>query len=215
MLYTKPVFAPDSEEAVFALIDQLPLGTLITVHDGVPQLSHPVFVGDRAGRRLISHVARNNDHAALLQDGLAATAIFLDTGGYVSPSWYPAAPVRDSAPTWIFRVAHVHGRLRLLSRAETMRHLVDLVAQREAGRDHGWSIGELGREGVQRRLDAIQGFTLEIERIEASFCLGQDERQRDMAAAVAAYDALGEDRLAGLMRAARDDLPPAPGGQGD
>ncbi len=37
MLYTKPVFAPDSEEAVFALIDQLPLGTLITIHDGVPQ----------------------------------------------------------------------------------------------------------------------------------------------------------------------------------
>ncbi len=206
MFYTKPYFQPDTPGEVFDLVDDVVLGTLVTATPEGVQISHPVFMPDRARNRLVSHVARGNDHAKLIETGARSTAILMDPGAYLSSSWYPAAPARDSAPTWAFRVVHFHGRLELLSEAATARHLSDLVGHMEAGRPDRWRMGELGPGGLERRLPNILGYEMVIEAVEVRFKLGQDERRRDMAAASTQLRAEGRGVLADRIdRACRLD----------
>ena len=150
MFYTKSHFQPETPEEVFDLVDEVVLGTLVSATGPGVQISHPVFMADRARNRLVSHVARGNDHAALIETGAVSTAILMDPGAYLSASWYPAAPARDSAPTWAFRVAHFTGRVEPMSEAATARHLSDLVAHMERGRPGPWRMGELGPGGLER-----------------------------------------------------------------
>jgi len=199
MLYTKPCFDPHHAAEIHDLVDRVVLGTLITPHaDGVA-ISHPVFMMDRARNCLISHVAANNEHAELVARGLPSVAVLMDSGSYISSSWYPAAPARDSAPTWNFKVVHFHATPVLMSEAKTAKHLHDLVRHMEKGRKDPWTLGELGQGGLERRLPNIVGFELPIERVEARFKLGQDERRRDMVAAEQRLRGEGKTSLADDM----------------
>lgn len=199
MLYTKPYFQPQATSEIFDVVDRVVLGTLVTPHAGGAAISHPIFMADREGNRLVSHVAIGNDHAEHLRAGLPSVAILMDAGSYISSSWYPAAPARDSAPTWNFVVAHFHGRPRILSGAATARHLHELVRHMEKGRPDAWHLRELGPGGLERRLPNILGFDLPIERVETRFKLGQDERPRDMAAAAGKLREEGRTDLADAM----------------
>ncbi|MBB6466707.1 transcriptional regulator [Aminobacter lissarensis] len=199
MLYTKPYFDPHDAAEIHDLVDRVVLGTLITPHEGGVAISHPVFMMDRARNCLVSHVAANNTHADLIRNGLPSVAVLMDRGSYISSSWYPAAPARDSAPTWNFMVVHIHGTPVLMSQAQTARHLHDLVRHMEEGREDPWQLGELGAGGLERRLPNIVGYELPIARVEARFKLGQDERRRDMVAAERRLREAGKDGLAEIM----------------
>lgn len=219
MLYSKAMFQPKTPDEAFDLVDEATLGTLVTAAPQGLQISHPVFMSDRARNRLVSHLARANDHAPIVESGAPSTAILMDPGAYLSSSWHPGAPLRDSAPTWAFRVAHFHGRLEVLSEAATARHLAALAAHLEKGRPGAWRMGELGPGGLERRLPRILGFELVVEKIEVSFRLGQDERPQDMAGVAAGLRAEGRallaDRIAaacGLNDEAPDPLAPEGGG---
>jgi transcriptional regulator len=200
MLYTKDYFQPHNDDEVFDLIDRTVLGTLITPHANGVAISHPVFMIDRENRTLISHIAMNNDHGQYLRAGLPSIAILMDAGSYISSSWYPNYPARDSAPTWSFMVAHIHGKPEIMSDADTVRHLQDLVTHMERGRNKPWQMKELGPGGMGRRLPNILGYTMKIDRMEVKFKLGQDERQGDMQAAVDQLDKDNQQALAQRMR---------------
>lgn len=199
MLYTKPYFAPHADDEIFDVVDRVVMGTLITPHKQGVAISHPIFMADRKRNRLISHVAAGNDHAALIRRGMPSVAVLMDTGSYISSSWYPAAPMRDSAPTWNFIVVHFHGRPEVISTAATAKHLSDLVTHMEKDRDKAWEMGELGPGGLERRLPNILGYELPIEKVESRFKLGQDERRRDMLAAEEKLRGEGKAELAQRM----------------
>jgi transcriptional regulator len=124
----------------------------------------------------------------------------MDQGSYISSSWYPNYPQRDSAPTWSFMVAHIHGKPEIMSDAETVQHLQDLVTYMERGRDKAWQMKELGPGGMGRRLPNILGYTMPIDKMEVKFKLGQDERRGDMKAATEQLDKNGQQILADRMR---------------
>ncbi|MCF6103067.1 FMN-binding negative transcriptional regulator [Mesorhizobium muleiense] len=186
-MYTKPEFAPLSLDEVFGLIEAAAFATVVTTGPQGLVASHLPFVLDRergANGTLVSHLARQNPHSALIAEGEETMAIFHGPHGYISPSWYPRNPVRDSAPTWNFAVAHCHGRPVQLDDHATARHLQRLVDVLEKDRDDRWRMRELGPGGMQRRIPHILGFDLPIERLEAKFKMGQDERLYDTNAAI-------------------------------
>ncbi len=201
MLYTKDYFQPHNDDEVFDLIDRTVLGTLITPHEEGLAISHPIFMVDRENRKLISHIAMNNDHGKYLQAGLSSVAILMDSGSYISSSWYPNYPERDNAPTWNFMVAHIHGKPQMISEKETVNHLYDLVDHMEQGRHKRWHMQELGSEGLDYYLPNILGYTMTIDHIEVKFKLGQDERKSDTQAAIEKLEKDGQYELAARMRA--------------
>ncbi|MCB1882745.1 MAG: FMN-binding negative transcriptional regulator [Geminicoccaceae bacterium] len=202
MLYTKPVWDPPALDDVHRLIDRLAFAAFVSQGADGPAVSHLVFVRQDGGPHgtLVSHLARDNDHCALVEAGAPSVAVFTGPHAYVSSSWYPAEPVRDSAPTWNFAVVHCHGRPVPTDDGETARHLHELTSRLERGRESAWSMGELGPGGVERRLPRIRGFRLPIARLEAKFKMGQDERWPDTKAAIGRLEAEGPGEVAAMMR---------------
>ena len=201
-MYTKPEFAPLSQDEVFALIEAAAFATVVTSGPSGLAVSHLPFVlhrGRGGNGTLVSHLAAANDHAALLAEGRETVAVFQGPHGYISSSWYPRNPVRDSAPTWNFAVVHCHGRPVPLDRQATARHLLELVDVLEKDRPDRWRMRELGPGGMERRLPHVVGFEMPIARLEAKFKMGQDERLYDTAAAIEALEP-ADPALAGMMK---------------
>ncbi len=201
-MYTKPEFAPLSQDEVFGLIEAAAFATVISAGPEGLAVSHLPIVLHRergANGTLVSHLATANAHAALLAEGRDTVAVFQGPHGYISSSWYPANPVRDAAPTWNFAVVHCHGRPVPLDTQATARHLLELVDVLEKDRPDRWRMRELGPGGMERRLPHVVGFEMPIARLEAKFKMGQDERLYDTAAAIGALET-ADPALAGLMR---------------
>lgn len=209
-MYTKPEFAPLSREEVLELIRAATFATMVSAGPEGLVASHLVFLIDPARGEhgtLRSHLALANPHAAAIAAECPSIVIFHGPHGYISSSWYPANPGRDSAPTWNFAVVHCHGRPRPLDTPATARQLSDLVEHLERGRPARWSLSELGPGGMQRRLPKILGFEIPIERLEAKFKMGQDERLPDTRASIDALSGTYPELAALISRhnAARDD----------
>lgn len=186
-MYTKPEFAPLSSSEVFGVIEAAVFATVVTTGPQRLVVSHLPFVLDRgrgAHGTLVSHLAVANPHSALIAEGRDTVVVFHGPHGYISSSWYPRKPVRDSAPTWNFAVVHCHGRPSPLDEQATARHLLQLVEVLESEREDRWRMRELGSGGMERRMPHILGFDLPIERLEAKFKMGQDERLYDTGAAI-------------------------------
>lgn len=159
-MYTKPEFAPLSRDEVFGLIEAAAFATAVTAGPQGLVVSHLPFVLDRTrgeNGTLVSHLARANPHSTLISEGRETVAIFHGPHGYISPSWYPRNPVRDSAPTWNFAVVHCHGHPVPLDEHATARHLLQLVDVLEKDRDDRWRMRELGPGGMERRIPGIIG----------------------------------------------------------
>lgn len=186
-MYSKGVFEPKEIGEVHDLIRRTTFGTLVTNGQNGLVISHLIFTlapDEGPNGTLVSHLSRANEHSALIEAGSESAVVFMGEHGYISSSWYPANPVRDSAPTWNFSVVHCHGRLQALDRAGTLDHLRSAVSHLERGRVRPWKLEELGDAGIERRLAGIVGFTIPIDRLEAKFKLGQDERLPDTCAAI-------------------------------
>lgn len=203
-MYTKPEFAPLSPGEVLDLIDAVTFATIVTSGPRGLVASHLPFLLDRSSGphgTLVSHMATANEHAAILAEGRESLVVFDGPHGYISSSWYPAQPARDSAPTWNYAVVHCHGVTVPLDTRETVRHLALLVEHLERGRAERWRMRELGAGGMERRLPHILGFALPIARLEAKFKMGQDERLPDTSAAITRLADGIDPTLSALMEA--------------
>jgi transcriptional regulator len=208
-MFVRPSWRPRSAEEMYRLIEAHPWALLVDNGDDGPHATNLPLLLDRSrGERgtLIGHVARGNAHARALGSAAAPTlAIFEGPYSYVTPSWYPN---RDMPSTYYYTAVHCRGRVRAQSDAELLRWLDVLTNRMEAEVPNGWSLGEVPRSEITRRLPSIMGFELEIERIEGKFKLGQDEPKRD-ALAVAGQLARSADpaqrALAELTRLYNED----------
>ena len=179
-MFVRQSWLPQSQQDVQDLIINNPWGMLVSNGSDGPNATNLQFVLDPArGNKgvLTSHLARANAHAAaLLQLTEPALAVFHGPSSYVSASWYPG---RDMPPTVYYTAVHCYGPLVFQDHARLRESLEDLTVRSEAGIPDGWKTHEIPDAAIQRRLPAILGFELMIERLEAKFKLGQDEPRRD------------------------------------
>ena len=178
-IYMPRMFAPSEPAAIARLIGEYPFAMLITPGEAEPVISHlplELIADEGTHGALLGHMARANPHWRLLPER-ASVAVFHGPHAYVSPSWYadPAAAV----PTWNYAVVHVHGTAALVTdRAEKRALLDQLVGRYEGGRAQPWRLQLEGR-ALESMLEAIVGFRLRIERIDAKFKFSQNRSAED------------------------------------
>ena len=187
-MYIPAYFSEPDGERIATLIERYGFATLLTPAGEGLHITHAPLMLDR-GRgpqgTLVGHVARANPHAAALQDGAAATALFQGPHGYVSPTWYEAPGV----PTWNYAAVYVHGTVRRLDDADAKwRIITRLSAQYEAGSANPWNPA-LRKERWWKMLDAIVGFEIGITAIEAKFKLSQNRIPKDQENVIARFEA--------------------------
>jgi transcriptional regulator len=196
-MYIPKHFEQTSASALWDFIEAHAFGTLLTVVDGAPMLSHLPFLPDRAASVLHCHVARANPHWRDIERSPQALVIFAGPHGYVSPTWYAE---RGGVPTWNYAVVHAHGSAQAVDDAErTRKHVEALAAKYERGRPAPWV-----PDYDTRRLAGIVGIDIGVTRLEGKFKLSQNRSDADHARVVAALEASGsadDAALAKLMAA--------------
>jgi transcriptional regulator len=213
-MFVRSCWRPRSLDDAYRLVDDHPWALLVTSGDAGPFATNlPLLVDRSRGAHgvLLGHRARANAHArALIESPSPALAVFEGPRAYVTASWYPG---RDMPSTVYYTAVHCYGRVREQSAEELERTLWILNDRMEAPYPDGWKMDEIPHSEITRRLPAIAGFELEIERFEAKFKLGQDEPLRDALAVAAQLEKsanAAERTLAAMIR--RENEPRAAAG---
>jgi transcriptional regulator len=134
-----------------------------------PRITHIPSVPDRTRGRigtLLGHISAQNPQNSAFDGTHHATAVFRGPHGYISPSWY--ATLTSVVPTWNFAVVHVSGRPRAITdRNKAYDLLATLISKNEQRiGSTGYDFAAQPREYVDRMMQGIRPFEMEIEAIE-------------------------------------------------
>jgi transcriptional regulator len=203
-MFVRPCWRPSSEQDAIALIEKNPWALLVSNGtDGPMATNLPLLFDHKRSDKtvLIGHIARANEHAALLSDGSTRMlAIFEGPYSYVTASWYPK---RDMPSTYYYTAVHCYGRVVLHDEPQLDESVERLTQVMEEPITGGWKTNEIEREAITRRYKSILGFELHIERLEAKFKLGQDEPLKDALAVAEQLERRSHDgdaELAAMIR---------------
>jgi transcriptional regulator len=115
------------------------------------------------------------------------TALFSGPHAYVSPRWYQT---RQNVPTWNYSAVYVRGAPRVVGDPDKLLALLDeLTARFESGLEGAWSTDELPRTMLDKLVDSIVGFEIDIESIDGKFKLNQNRTTEDREGVIDALSA--------------------------
>ncbi|MFG6082745.1 FMN-binding negative transcriptional regulator [Paracoccus litorisediminis] len=203
-MYIPPHFAEIRPQILHDLIDQHPLGILITHGAGGLDANHIPFhlLRDQGTLgSLTCHVARSNPVWQQLATGDEVLVVFRAAEAYVSPNWYPSKhETHRQVPTWNYAVVHAHGRVTLRDDERFLRHnLAFLTKRHEAAQPVPWKMGDAPRDYLDAMLKAIVGLEIQITRLEGKFKLSQNKEARDIHSAGEALCDQGDSALGAAM----------------
>ena len=184
-MYIPEHFAETDLATLHEFMRRHSFATLVTQHDGVPFASHlPLLLDSHIGTHggLLGHMARNNEQWQDFAAGAEILVMFQGPHAYVSPTWYEPNPM--AAPTWNFTAVHAYGKARILSEAELVETLHQLVDENEKTFSPPWKL-ELSQAMRERALGAIVGFEVRLNRIEGKFKLSQNRSAQDRRSIIA------------------------------
>lgn len=206
-MYIPAHFAIERPEQMHAIIEQHPLGALVTSGtDGLDANHIPFEFDPNQGPfgALTAHVARANPVWQQCKDGAEVLVIFRGNESYISPNWYPSKhETHRQVPTWNYEVVHVHGRLSVMDEERFVRGVVArLTRTHESSEPKPWKMGDSAPEYIDGMLKAIVGIEVAITRMEGKAKLSQNREPRDRLNAADTLMAKGAKELGTAMRQA-------------
>lgn len=214
-MYQPTHFREDRLEVQQGLIQEYPLGLLITAGAGGLMANPlPFILAPSASERgtLRAHLAVANPQVRELAAPSDCLVVFQGPQAYVTPSWYATKQETGKVvPTWNYATVHAWGRPRLTKDdAWLLHHLHELTQYQEQTRSAPWEVDDAPDSFITAQLKGIVGLELDIDRLEGKWKVSQNRPERDrrsvlaglreearaepMAALVAKYGLLDEDR---------------------
>lgn len=183
-MYRPAHFREERRDVLHGFIERHPLGALVTVASGRPEVDHVPMQLDRdAGPcgRLRGHVARANPVVRATPDGTPVLVVFAGADAYISPSAYPSKRVDGRVvPTWNYAVVHARGPIRWFDDRDRLHALVSaLTDEHESGKTEPWAVADAPADYVDAMVRAIVGFEIEVEELEGKFKASQNRAEAD------------------------------------
>ncbi|MEM0518162.1 FMN-binding negative transcriptional regulator [Aequorivita flava] len=173
-MYPPPHHQSHDIEKMISVIEHFPLGMLVTAKDGKPFITHIPFIYDAATKKLIAHLDRSNPQMETLKDGAEVTVVFKGPDTYISPSIYTTPQL----PTWNYIIVHITGNLKLLNDAETVKQTMIAMTKFLEGSEQRFILKN-DDPRMERLINYIQAFEIEITDWEGKFKLSQDKNAQD------------------------------------
>lgn len=201
-MYNPSAFTVTDPARLHAFIDQNGFATLVSSGRERFVASHLPLLLDRAAGpqgQLLGHMARANPQWRDVEGEVLA--IFQGPHTYISPSWYEED---GTVPTWNYVAVHAYGTFQVIDeRAPLIDLLHRLVDQYESPRARPWLFDDSAGH-VEKMLQAIVGFRIEITRLEGKWKLSQNhsrERQERVVRALQGQQDDDSRSIADLMEA--------------
>jgi transcriptional regulator len=176
MNYPPKKHQDDNVNHMIDVIKTYPLATVISVKNNQPLITHLPLVYD--DRKLIGHIDIYNPQAELLKNENDVTILFAGPECYISPSIYSTTQL----PTWNYIKVHLKGKVKAIeSKVALKQSLITMTEFLEAP-DHKYVL-EADNPRLDKNLDYIEMFEIEIINWEGKFKLSQDKKPSDIKAA--------------------------------
>ncbi len=200
-MYIPKAFREDDIAVLHAFMREYSFATLITLQDATPLANRFPFLLDAERGpygTLRAHMARANPQWRTFDETKEALVIFQGPHAYVSPSWY-VDEVELSVPTWNYSVVHAYGLPRLVEENTELYNILQATIQvNEASFENPWTI-QMPDEHLQKKMQAIIGFEIQITRLEGKFKLSQNRSEDDQTRVAAALKESLSPQTAELM----------------
>lgn len=201
-MYLPQIFHQTDPKKLIDLIQTHPLGTLISLKDGVPQVDHlPFYLVQKDDQyQLVAHFAKANPLAQYV-DGQEVLVVFMGEQGYISPNWYPSKHIHHRhVPTWNYQTVHVRGTAQLFDdKKSLMRAVGTLTNIHESTQSTPWKLKDAPADYVAQELQAVVGLVVSVGDMVGKFKLSQNREQADFKSVVANLRQEGQTPLAQAM----------------
>lgn len=178
-MYIPRSFSEEDLSTLHAFMRANNFATLVSQYEGQMTASHiPFMLASQPGQfgLLTAHLARANSQWKQFQNGQEVLVIFQGTHAYISPSWYETHP---SVPTWNYTAVHAYGVPKVIDdRGQLYSMLEALVHNHEDARQPAWEM-QLPDDYMDKMMQSIIGFEIEITRLEGKYKLSQNRSDVD------------------------------------
>jgi transcriptional regulator len=180
-LYIPKAHVVEERNFLHDFMDEFAFVMLVTTTPTL-RITHIPSVLDRTQGRfgtLRGHISAQNPQKAAFDGTHQAVVVFRGPHGYISPTWY--ASRASVVPTWNFGVVHASGRPRPITDKDKAHTLLATLISRNERRvgSTEYDFAAQPREYVDRMMQGISPFEMEIESLEGKFKLGQERSEGD------------------------------------
>lgn len=203
-MYIPEPFKIKSASALLTFINKWNFADLITVSQGKLMSNKVTLLIDSENNALYGHLGRTNEQLQELENADDLMVIFSGVHSYISPKWYAS---EGTVPTWNFETVQVKGKASLLDNDGLIAALEKLTKKHEASSDAPWTMAALDESSLERMLNAIVGFKIEIEHIEGKQKFSQNRSNADRLSVINALEKQNDQaaqEMSVLMRAQLD-----------
>lgn len=161
---------------IIHLIQSYPLATINScLNDSIESSHTPLIYRSNEGLgELIGHMDKYNPQLNHFENNSTVSIIFHGPQVYISPSVYGTTQL----PTWNYFKAHLKGRITIESDQEKVKQsLIEMTAFLE-GEEGRYQLDE-NNPRMERALDYIVGFKIQIDSWEGKYKISQDKRKDD------------------------------------
>lgn len=208
-MYIPNINAEDRLDVLHQLIQEHPLGTLVTLEASGLNANHLPFelVAPSAAApfgTLRAHVARANPIWKNLDTSTEAIIIFQGPHAYISASWYEEKKISGKeVPTFNYAVVHAFGKIQLHEDpAWLMAHLHQLTDMHEVTQENPWQVSDAPKDYIEKLLKGIIGIEIPLTKISGKWKVSQNRNTQDarnVAAGLRARDKQNDAAMAALV----------------
>ncbi len=198
-MYIPKLYREEDCEKILEFLKQNNFPALVT-HDGEkPTATHlPVEVleNENGSLTILGHMSRANPQWRSFgkQEVLL---IFQGAHTYISPRWYDHVNV----PTWNYMMVHVYGKVRLVEGEELHSLLSRLVKNHEE--PTAYSLEALPQDFVQKEMNGVVGFAVDVTRVDAGYKLSQNRNDGDHENIIRELEGRGDENSAAVAKSMR------------
>ena len=198
-MYIPKYYREEDRKEILAFLKHNNFAALVTCDGERPIATHtPVeIVESENGWIVYGHISRANAQKKTF-DGREALLIFQGAHTYISARWYDKVDV----PTWDYKIVQLQGVVRELQGNELFSVLSRLVQSPEA--DTHYRLENLPQEFVQKEMNGVIGFALQVTGIDAGYKLSQPETQEDRKNIVNELEKRGDEYSMEIARSIRE-----------
>lgn len=174
-MYIPKLYREEDREKILEFLQKNNFPALVTYDGEKPLATHlPVEVieSEDGALTVLGHMSRANPQWKSFSDG-EVLLIFQGAHTYISPRWYGHVNV----PTWNYLMVHLYGKVRLLEGEALYSMLSRLVKNHEE--PTSYSLESLPQDLVQKEMNGIVGFAVDVTRVDAGYKLSQNRNDED------------------------------------
>ena len=207
-MYNLPYFKEKDPGAVMEFVRSIPFAFVCGCDEqGKPVATQvPVFIDERDRKLFLSgHIMRQTDHHKAFLHNPNVLAVFTGAHTYVSASWYTN---KQQGSTWNYMSVHARGVLRFLDE-QALRDVLKRTTNHFENNPHsGANFEDLPAEYVDRMVQAIVAFEIEVLEMDNVFKLSQNRDQQSFHTIMEKLEAQDDAGrfIAGEMRKREEDL---------